>query len=113
MSNFEKLAKESKQEWVDFVHAGEPIIYFGMASCGKAAGAEKVREAVEKKLAKDNISAKLVNVGCIGPCYLEPLMDISVPGMPRISYANVTPELAIKIIEEFERNGSFVTYRTH
>ena len=32
-------------------------------------------------------------VGCIGPCYLEPLVDIQMPGQPRVSYSNVTPKL--------------------
>ncbi len=45
-------------------------------------------------------------MGCIGPCYLEPLMDIRIPNHPRISYANVTPEKARRIVESLLKNGN-------
>ena len=44
------------------------------------------------------MDAHIVEVGCIGPCYLEPLMDVALPGQPRVSYANVTPAKARKIL---------------
>jgi NADH-quinone oxidoreductase subunit F len=47
----------------------------------------------------------VVQVGCIGPCYLEPLMDITMPGSPRVSYANVTPQMARSIIERYLLKG--------
>ena len=45
-------------------------IVIGQGSCGIAAGAEKVRQA----LLKENINANIA--GCIGMCYLEPIVDI-------------------------------------
>lgn len=75
-----------------------PVIYLGTASCGRAAGVMSVLEAVQEKLRNLQMDAAIVQVGCIGPCYLEPLMDISLPGGPRVSYANVTPEKAQKIL---------------
>ena len=44
------------------------------------------------------MNARVIEVGCIGPCYLEPLMDIALPGSPRVSYSNVTPEKARKVL---------------
>ncbi|MBR1731198.1 MAG: (2Fe-2S) ferredoxin domain-containing protein, partial [Ruminococcus sp.] len=48
-------------------------IVIGQGSCGIAAGAEKVRKA----LLNTNIDKGLITItGCIGMCYLEPIVDI-------------------------------------
>ena len=58
-------------------------------------------EAIEAKLAQRNIEAIIIQVGCIGLCYAEPLVDIIKPGRPRICYGNVTPEIAVKLVDEY------------
>ena len=48
-------------------------IVIGQGSCGIAAGAEKVRKA----LLNTNLNAGDISItGCIGMCYLEPIVDI-------------------------------------
>ena len=101
MNNFTKLKKKSDTEWKALITREEPVIYLGMASCGKAAGADKVKEAVKKTLKKLHLSAKLVEVGCIGTCYLEPIMDISAFGNPRVSFGNVDEKSAEAIIRKY------------
>ena len=101
MDNFTKLKKKSTKEWSALVNSGEPTIYLGMASCGKAAGADNIKKAVIDALDKYKVSAKLVEVGCIGTCYLEPLMDISANGLPRISFGNVSEKMADFIVRKF------------
>ena len=58
-------------------------LVFGEGSCGIAAGARKVRAAVEKLIAADAgragspLPAVEVGItGCIGMCYLEPIVDV-------------------------------------
>ncbi|KPJ66285.1 NADH dehydrogenase, partial [candidate division WOR-1 bacterium DG_54_3] len=101
MISFEKKRKEAKKKWDLLKSSKIPIIYVGTASCGKAAGALEVLKSIGNTLKKNRLKAKTVRVGCMGPCYLEPLMDITLPGRPRISYANVTPEKVKKIIESY------------
>ncbi len=48
-------------------------IVIGEGSCGIAAGAGKVHEALEK-IVTDDISLEVT--GCIGMCFLEPIVDI-------------------------------------
>ena len=48
-------------------------IVIGQGSCGIAAGAEKVRKAL---LAANVNPADVSITGCIGMCYLEPIVDI-------------------------------------
>ena len=75
------------------------MIYVGLGSCGLAAGAGDVLEAVRAHLGDRGVEARIVTVGCIGPCYLEPLLDVQLPGRPRLSYSNMTPELAVKTLD--------------
>ena len=49
-------------------------LVFGEGSCGIAAGARKVRAAVEM-LNADN-AVEIGITGCIGMCYLEPIVDV-------------------------------------
>ena len=49
-------------------------IVVGQGSCGIAAGAAKVYSALENSLRNSDIT--LSSVGCIGMCYLEPIVDI-------------------------------------
>ena len=48
-------------------------IVVGQGSCGLAAGAGAVYSALEEKL---NGAASLSITGCIGICYLEPIVDV-------------------------------------
>ena len=48
-------------------------LVFGEGSCGIAAGARKVRAAVEKLNAEGAVEIGIT--GCIGMCYLEPIVD--------------------------------------
>ena len=50
-------------------------IFIGEVSCGVAAGASKVRSAIES-LMNDNESFTLGSTGCIGMCFLEPIVDL-------------------------------------
>lgn len=99
MQRFNQLRQNALENWEKIMHGDLPIIYLGTASCGRAAGALKTLAAIRETLQELKQPAHIIHVGCIGPCYLEPLMDIQLPGTPRISYSKVTPEKARKIIQ--------------
>ena len=94
MNNFEQVRRDAQRKWDTLNNSKVPLIYLGSASCGRAAGALQVKESIHQTLKENGLRAKVIEVGCIGPCYLEPLMDIRMPGGPRISYANVDPRKA-------------------
>ena len=101
MSDFEAKRQESVREWEALEHSPVPVIYVGSGTCGRAAGALEVLAAARRTLERLAVPARVVEVGCIGPCYLEPLLDIRVPGQPRVSYGNVTSESAERILESY------------
>ena len=99
MTHIDKLRHAAVEQWKAQVQdSPQPVIYLGTASCGRAAGVMAVLDTVQQTLESLGIDAKIVQVGCIGPCYLEPLMDIRIPGGPRVCYANMTPEKAQKVL---------------
>ncbi len=77
-----------------------PIIFIGMGTCGLAAGAKKVEEAIRAELEKLKISARVEGTGCIGYCAKEVIVDIKLPGRDRISYCEVTPKIIPKLIQK-------------
>ena len=77
------------------------IIRIGTATCGKAAGALPVRDAFREELERRGLGALVLEVGCLGHCYAEPLVMISKPGYTPLCYGNVDVELAGRLVEDF------------
>jgi len=87
-------------------------VIVGMGTCGQAAGAGEVLQAIHKELDKlDNptLQVEVRTVGCIGLCVREPLVDVKLPGKPRVTYTNVKPSQVSRIISEHLVGGSVVT----
>ena len=51
-------------------------IMVGQGSCGISAGAGKVYEALQNAIAEKHVDARVSVTGCIGMCFLEPIVDI-------------------------------------
>jgi NADH-quinone oxidoreductase subunit F len=100
MMGFEKIQEQSLADWNELQRSPRPRIFVGAATCGRAAGALTVLERIKEELGY-NVDAILMQVGCIGLCYAEPLVDIIKPPRPRICYRNVTPEVASRLICDY------------
>lgn len=72
-------------------------IVVGKGSCGIAAGANAVYDALEAAAAGRN-DIELTITGCIGTCFLEPVVDVYGQDGSKKTYVKVTPELAAEII---------------
>lgn len=77
-----------------------PVIFIGMGTCGLASGAAKVKAAIEKELADNNLVAEIIPTGCIGFCAKEVIVDIKLPDSVRIAYAEVTPKDVPELIKK-------------
>jgi len=75
-----------------------PKILVGMATCGQAAGAIDVLEAVREEVKKEKLPFIVAETGCIGWCSQEPLVDVFVPGQARVTYGRVKPARAREIV---------------
>ena len=106
----EERRRQAQAKWDAIRESPVPYIYIGAGSCGLAAGAADTQKAVEEYLSQHQFEARIVPVGCIGPCYLEPLMDVQMPGRPRTSYSNVASKDVAPILEGFFEKGEIPKY---
>ncbi len=77
-------------------------ISVGQGSCGIAAGAGKVYSEIEKLL-KDKSSLSIT--GCIGMCFLEPIVDVYDNENQLHRLVKVTPKDAERIVKAAESNN--------
>ncbi|QGT99020.1 Electron-bifurcating [FeFe]-hydrogenase subunit B (NAD+ reductase, ferredoxin reductase) [Candidatus Syntrophocurvum alkaliphilum] len=75
------------------------IIRVGMGSCGIAAGANNVWNAISEKISSNNLNITLQKTGCNGMCFREPLVDVIVPKGDIYTYGNVELEKIDEIID--------------
>jgi len=105
MNKLKKKIKLAKKKWEELQDNTYPVIYVGAASCGRAAGALELISDIDNFLKEHSIDARVIQVGCIGPCYLEPLVDIKMPNQPRISYSNVNSKVLSNILKSHLLEG--------
>jgi NADH-quinone oxidoreductase subunit F len=103
--NYTSMKSKAKREWDALMNLPQPVIEVGMGTCGKAAGAEDVLASIEQTLRQMGISCQVIEVGCIGMCYLEPVMAVRIPDEPFILYGNLTPEKTNEIIRSYLLGG--------
>ncbi len=88
-------------------------IVVGMATCGIAAGARPVLNAFTEEIARRNLKGVTVSqTGCIGMCQYEPIVEVFVPGKEKVTYVQVSPEKAAKIVADHIVNGNVVAEYT-
>ena len=88
-------------------------IVVGMATCGIAAGARPVLNALVDEVAERNLKGVTVSqTGCIGMCQYEPIVEVTEPGKEKVTYVKMTAEKAIKVINDHIVNGNPVAEYT-
>ncbi len=77
-------------------------VVIGQGSCGIASGAKKTSDEFERLIAAKGISNVKVDVtGCIGTCYLEPIVDIYDDNDKLAArYVNVYENMAEDIVKQ-------------
>ncbi len=100
VSTFQEIKSQAESRWRE-LQGGKPVIMVGVATCGRAAGALEVLRAIKGELKRQRLDCPVVEVGCMGHCYAEPIVTISKPGYPPICYRQVNPVIAQRLIREF------------
>ncbi len=98
---FRELAERARNSRREAFPDDVPLITVGAATCGRAAGAQEVIDALEAEVARLGLDCPVVEVGCLGHCYAEPLVTISKPGMPPICYGYVNAVIAERLVREY------------
>ena len=84
-------------------------VLVGMATCGIAAGARPVLNTIVEEVAKRQVKDVMVTqTGCIGICQYEPIVEVVDADGSKTTYVKVTPEKALKIVNDHIVNGNVV-----
>ena len=83
-------------------------IVIGQGSCGVATGAKKTAAEFEKQLAEKNLDAVVDITGCVGTCYLEPIVDVYDDNGEMTRYVKVQPDKVAEIVDNHIAKGEAV-----
>lgn len=85
-------------------------VLVGMATCGIAAGARPVLATLVDEVEKRGlVNVTVTQTGCIGICQFEPVVEVVTPGQDKVTYVHMTPEKAIRVVNNHLVNGNVVT----
>ncbi len=75
-------------------------IKVSMATCGIASGAKDTMNYLIEELDHQGIDAIVTQTGCMGYCYAEPTIELTIPGHRPVVYGYVNKTKALEIIEK-------------
>ena len=77
-------------------------VIVGMGTCGIAAGAKLTFDALVDSIQKHGLENKVLvrQTGCMGLCYVEPTVEVAVPGMPVVIYGKMTQDAAEELVQK-------------
>lgn len=79
-----------------------------MATCSIASGSKETLNYITDELDKRNIEALVTQTGCMGFCYAEPTIEVTVPGKEPVIFGYVNTKKADEIIEKYIKEGELV-----
>ena len=90
--------------------AGDIRVVVGMATCGIAAGARPVLNALVEEVNKAGLYEKVTvsQTGCVGYCQLEPIVEVYEAGKEKITYIKMTPDKVKEVVEKHLKGGNVV-----
>ena len=93
-------------------------IKVSMATCGIASGAKETMNYMIEELDHQGIDAVVTQTGCMGYCYAEPTIELTMPGSDPVVYGYVNRSKAQEIIDSYIKKGEMIdgiipiTFRT-
>ncbi|MCL6479468.1 MAG: NADH-quinone oxidoreductase subunit NuoF [Peptococcaceae bacterium] len=97
------LSTRAAERWASLRQ--KTLVAVGTATCGRAAGALEVARAFREEIDRLGVDAAVIEVGCIGHCYAEPMAFIFKPGFPGICYGYLNEGLASRLVQDFLVDG--------
>jgi NADH-quinone oxidoreductase subunit F len=110
---YDQMRARAAAAWRALENAQVPRLLVQLAGCSIAVGADRVHAALEREVARRGIAASVERVGCAGACYMEPVVEVQLPGGPRVLYPEVTldrvPELVATVVRAGQHRPDWAT----
>jgi len=109
IEDLDKISQRVKRTTLLREGAGRAKITVHMGTCGIAAGARKIMNALLEEIEKQNINdVILTSSGCAGLCSKEPMATVELKDEAPVKYVDLTPEKILKIFSEHVIGGKIV-----
>lgn len=109
VKDLDKISQRVRKTTLLREGAGRAKIVVHMGTCGIAAGARKIMNALLDEFEKKNIEdVILTSSGCAGLCSREPMATVELKGEAPVKYVDLTPEKILKILSEHVNGGKVV-----
>lgn len=109
-----KSLRDRVKNKVDLREKGENVdqlitVRVAMATCGIAAGAREVMNHLADIVRDEGIdNVVITQSGCMGYCYAEPTLEVTLPGREPVVYGHVTKEKVKQILKKHIKGGEMV-----
>lgn len=88
----------------------EACVTVHMGTCGIAAGARDVMQALLEALERaDRTGVQVLAAGCMGRCAAEPQVTVTLPGSAPVTYQKMDPEKIRRVVQEHILEGRVQT----
>jgi len=109
LDELKKLREEALAKRKVKTESGQVQVIVGMGTCGIAAGARDAMKAILDTIEKDGLTGIVVTqTGCIGLCEREPIVQVIVGELPKVTYGKVNADVARRIMSEHVVGGKIV-----
>ena len=109
-----KALRDQVKSKVDLREKGENVddmivLRVAMATCGIASGARETMNYLAEQVREAGLTNIVITQsGCMGYCYAEPTVEVTLPGEAPVVYGHVNKEKAKEILEKHVKGGEMV-----
>lgn len=79
-----------------------------MSTCGIAAGAKEIMNYIIDELDRQALDAVVTQTGCMGYCYAEPTIEVTLPSNSPVVFGHVDQKKVDEIISKYIIRGELV-----
>jgi len=108
-NRWEEIRKLAVKEWLGIFAEGKASVIVGSATCGRSAGAMQILEVCRQEKEKLLVNVEVLEGGCLGHCYAEPMAIFHTPRFPPLLYGYLTDEKVRILLKKLYLEGDPVT----
>ncbi len=109
LEDLKRIREEALKKRDAKILSGQKQVIVGMGTVGIAAGARETLKAILNFIENEKVSDIVVRqTGNIGWDSYEPIVQVIIGEIEKVTYGKVTPEIAVKILKEHVVDGNIV-----
>lgn len=109
LKSYDELKSLAKKVQSEDKAINVPLIKVSMATCSIAAGGKNTMDAIINKLKDENIKDyKIIKTGCMGFCFAEPTVEVTLPGKAPVVFGDVDTIKGEAIVSKYIKSGEML-----